>query len=61
MGFLTQNPKVEIVALCDIYKPSVEEALKLVPNAKVYSDYREVLEDKTIDAVGTFPTNGYNP
>ena len=38
MGFLAKNPKVEIVALCDIYKPSIESALELVPNAKVYGD-----------------------
>ena len=43
MGFLAKNPKVDIVALCDIYKPSIENALKLAPNAKVYGDYREVL------------------
>ena len=35
MGFLAKNPKVDIVALCDIYKPSIENALKLAPNAKV--------------------------
>ena len=51
MGFLAENPKVDIVALCDIYKPSIENALKLAPNAKVYGDYREVLEDKSIDAI----------
>ena len=51
MGFLAKNPKVDIVALCDIYKPSIESALKLAPNAKVYGDYREVLEDKSIDAI----------
>ena len=51
MSFLLQNPKVEIVALHDIYNPSIEEALKLAPKAKVYSDYRKLLEDKTIDAV----------
>ena len=51
MGFLVQNPRVEIVALHDIYQPSIDEALKLAPKAKVYSDYRKLLEDKTIDAV----------
>lgn len=25
MSFLVQNPKVEIVALCDIYQPSIEK------------------------------------
>ena len=51
MSFLLQNPKVEIVALCDIYQPSMEKALNLVREAKVYTDYRKVLENKTVDAV----------
>ncbi|MFV0586609.1 Gfo/Idh/MocA family oxidoreductase, partial [Bacteroides reticulotermitis] len=51
MSFLVQNPKVEIVALCDIYQPSIDDALKLAPKAKVYDDYRQLLENKDIDAV----------
>lgn len=51
MSFLTKNSKVAIVALCDIYQPSIDEALKLAPGAKVYRDYRKMLEDKNIDAV----------
>ncbi len=51
MGFLIQNPKVEIAALCDIYQPSIDKALELAPKAKVYKDYHHVLEDKEIDAV----------
>lgn len=51
MRFLLKNPKVQIVALCDIYRASMEKALALVPEAKVYEDYRSLLEDKNIDAV----------
>lgn len=51
MSFLHANPKAEIVALCDIYQPSIDAALQLVPSAKVYQDHRKLLEDKTIDAV----------
>lgn len=51
MNFLIQNPKVKIVALCDIYRASIEAALKLAPNAKVYGDYHEVLEDRSVDAI----------
>lgn len=51
MSFLIKNPKVEIVALCDIYRPSIDEGLKLVPKAKVYDDYRKVLEESNVDAV----------
>lgn len=51
MSFLKNNPKADIVALCDIYRPSIDGALKMYPNAKVYKDYRRLLEDKNIDAV----------
>ncbi len=51
MSFLVQNPKVEIVAVCDVYKPSIDAALKMAPKAKVYTDYQKLLEDKNVDAV----------
>lgn len=51
MGFIKNNPKANIVAVADIYQPSIDEALKIVPQAKVYKDYRKLLEDKSIDAV----------
>jgi predicted dehydrogenase len=51
MGFLVQNPKSEIVAIADLYQPSIDAALKIAPNAKVYKDYRKLLDDKNIDAV----------
>lgn len=51
MSFLTKNPKADIVALCDIYQPSIDEALKMVPKAKVYRDYRALLDDPNVDAV----------
>ncbi len=51
MNFMVKNPKVEIVAICDDYQPSIDGALKIVPNAKVYKDYRKLLEDKNVDAV----------
>lgn len=51
MSFLVKNPKVEIVALCDVYKPSIDAALVMAPKAKVYTDYKKLLEDKNIDAV----------
>ncbi len=51
MGFIAQNEKAEITAICDIYQPSIDSALKIAPKAKVYNDYRQLLEDKNIDAV----------
>ena len=51
MSFLVQNPKVEIVAVCDVFQLSIDAALKMAPNAKTYTDYRKLLEDKNVDAV----------
>jgi len=51
MNFLAKNKKVVLAALCDIYQPSIDKALEIAPAAKVYSDYRLMLEDKTLDAI----------
>lgn len=51
MHFLLKNKKARIAALCDNYRPSLDEALKLAPRAKTYTDYRALLADKEIDAV----------
>jgi predicted dehydrogenase len=41
-----------IVALCDVDKAYAAKTFALYPNAKVYTDYREMLEtEKSIDAV----------
>jgi predicted dehydrogenase len=42
----------EVVALCDVYKPYLGAAQKKVGGkARVYGDYRKMLEQKDIDAV----------
>ena len=51
LGFLSQNPKADIVAFADPYQPSIDAALSIVPTAKVYHDYKRLLEDKAIEAV----------
>lgn len=51
LSFLAENPKCEVVALADIYQPSLDEALKIVPSAKTFNDYRQLLTDKDIDGV----------
>lgn len=42
---------VEIAAFADIYARRLEDAGKLLPGAKAFSDYRELLADGSIDAV----------
>lgn len=48
---LRNIPHAELVALCDVYPANLEAAAALCPEAKCYTDYRRLLEDKTIDGV----------
>lgn len=52
MNFIREIPGVEIAALCDDYKPNLDAALQFTGGkAKTFSDYRKLLEEKTLDAV----------
>jgi len=56
---LKKSGKFDIVALCDIVVEKAEKAAKEygTPDAKVYTDYKKLLEDKTIDAVYVLTPN----
>src|SRR6266498_3423600 len=41
-----QSLSAQCAAVCDVYEPNVALALKQLPNAKPYVDYRELLEDR---------------
>lgn len=46
------QPDVEIGAVCDVYEDHLQEALKIAGgNARAYKDFRELLEQKDLDAV----------
>ncbi|MBE6673769.1 MAG: Gfo/Idh/MocA family oxidoreductase [Ruminococcaceae bacterium] len=42
---------VEIVALCDINEERLKEVGKKYPNARLYSDYKEMINKEELDAV----------
>ena len=44
-------PHSEVVALCDIHQPHLDEASQLFPEAKTYTDYHALLDDPDIDGV----------
>src|SRR5580692_6654101 len=44
-------PATEISAFADIYTRRREDALKLAPAARTYADYRQLLQDPSLDAV----------
>lgn len=41
----------EIAAFADVYRHRLDDAVKLAPGAKTYSDYRQMLEETPLDAV----------
>jgi predicted dehydrogenase len=56
------HPDVQIVAICDVDENFLKKALELVPNARTYSDWRELLknEAENIDSVNvTVPDHNH--
>jgi predicted dehydrogenase len=56
MGVFQKDPTVRIRAICDVYEPNLENALSAATKAqgsapKAYRNYKELLADKSIDAV----------
>ena len=47
----TQVPDCEIVAVCDIHRPTAEKLAKDFNIPQVFTDYRELLKIREIDAV----------
>mgnify|MGYP000853966485 CR=1 FL=1 len=46
-----QKLGAECVAICDVYEPNIQRALKNAPGAKTYVDYNDLLAQEGIDAV----------
>jgi predicted dehydrogenase len=55
LGYALRLPEVQPVAVCDVYQPTLEKALATAnkggQTVKAIKDFRELLADKTIDAV----------
>jgi predicted dehydrogenase len=55
LRFAMRTEKVQVAAVCDVFQPHLEAALETAKKggfeAKGYKDFREVLADKSIDAV----------
>ena len=58
-GMSQQKEYVDMVAFCDLIPERAEKAAKEygTPDAKVYTDYHELLADPTIDAVHVLTPN----
>ncbi|MBR5308584.1 MAG: Gfo/Idh/MocA family oxidoreductase [Clostridia bacterium] len=59
MPSLSALPNVRLVAFCDLIIEKAEEAAKKygTPDAKVYTDYKELLKDESIEVVHVLTPN----
>lgn len=53
MRTFARNPDVQIVGVCDVYAPHIDQAIKdgKLEGVKTYKDFRQVLDSKDVDAV----------
>lgn len=55
MTVFQKNPDVRVRAICDVYEPNLEHAISVAakagPAPQAYRNYRQLLEDKSVDAV----------
>jgi predicted dehydrogenase len=57
-----QQPEVEVVALCDVYQPCLDFAMKAAHGKpKAVKDFRQILDDKSIDAVCIATPDHWHP
>ena len=57
-----RQDNLEPVAVCDIYKPHLEQAIKLTKDkARGVKDFREVLADRSIDVVNISTPDHWHP
>jgi predicted dehydrogenase len=62
---ITGQPNVELVALCDVDKNVLDERAKALETQtgkapQIFTDYRKVLEDKSIDAISIATPNHWH-
>ena len=50
-SILKLTEDIQVVALSEVYKPNLELTLEIVPGAKVYPDFRELIAADDVDAV----------
>jgi len=55
LGFAMKNPQAQAVVVCDVYEPHLEKAVAAAQKggqqAKAVKDFRQIIADKSIDAV----------
>lgn len=51
INHLQKIPHAEVVAICDIHRPHLDNAAALCPHAKQYTDYHKAIADPQVDGI----------
>ena len=63
VGVHARNPRVEIVALCDLVPEKCERAIQnyhLPADTPIYTDFREMIDKEELDAVDIATSNDFH-
>ena len=60
MGAYDKIDEAKIVAICDINPDKLNAAEKRYPDAKLYTDYREMIDNEELDAVDICTPNNFH-
>jgi predicted dehydrogenase len=62
LHFAMKQPEVEVSAICDVYQPCLDLAMKMAGGRpKAIKDFRQILDDKSIDAVCVATPDHWHP
>ena len=48
---LLQLPQAEVVAVCDVFQPHLDNAVRQFPHAKAYTHYMDAIQDPNVEGV----------
>src|SRR3954454_3851001 len=65
LGYASKQPEVQVTAVCDVYQTNLEKAQAQARKAgfepKAVKDFREILADKSVDAVCIATPDHWHP
>ncbi|MDX1979944.1 MAG: Gfo/Idh/MocA family oxidoreductase [Bryobacteraceae bacterium] len=61
LGYAKKQDNVAVTHVCDVYKPNLDKAASMAPEAKAIRDFREILADKSVDAVCISTPDHWHP
>lgn len=59
--YMLDNPRWEVISICDLHDKNLEDAKNLLPEVKTYKTPEAIYSDESIDVVGVFTFGDLRP